>query len=58
MSVWIFINKKGNLYINCLLVESERIELSSKQAINKLSTCLVFDSIFDKKQGQKQPLFA
>ena len=33
------------------LVESERIELSSKQAIKKLSTRLVSSWIFDQKQG-------
>ena len=37
-------NKNGQPYQNLelsTLVESERIELSSKQAIKKLSTCLV-----------------
>lgn len=44
--------------LKAFLVESERIELSSKQAIEELSTRLFPDWIFDKKQGQKQPLFA
>jgi site-specific DNA recombinase len=38
------------------LVESERIELSSKQATKELSTRLSSDLVFDKKQGQRQPL--
>ena len=36
-------------------VESEGFEPSSKQAIQKLSTRLVFAWIVGKKSGQKQP---
>ena len=46
--------KSGQIYKNLelsTLVESERIELSSKQAIKKLSTRLVSSWIFDQKQG-------
>lgn len=47
------------LHLNSFfLVESERIELSSKQAIEELSTRLVSAWIFDRKQGRKPPLSA
>ena len=40
----IYTNKKPSEVLGRLfIVEPERIELSSKQAIKKLSTCLVLD---------------
>lgn len=48
-------NKKTpNLGVFLFSVEPERIELSSKQAIKKLSTCLVPDWILDKRRCQEQ----
>ena len=41
--------------LRCLKVESERIELSSKQAIKELSTRVFFYWVFDYKLAKDSP---